>query len=337
MITSRGTVVPHPALWEQPAMRAALARRDIGAVYRRLTDAGFSQRQIAALTGQSQSEISEILRGRQVLTYPVLMRIADGLGIARGRMGLAAAPERPQLVPAEPMDEDTKRRALLAAATGALFGDPELGAPPELPEHPEPPTPLPSRLAARDVGALRALTRQLETLAKAYGGSAETLSQVALSAERLMSVPGPEKITSDLTVAIGELHTVAGWAAFDAHQDAASSYHLARAMELGTSDGLVFSKAAYLSGVATAERGHHNDGLKLLQLGKISLDSVPATSRTSELASWLAADSAIVLARMDQGAAARRALGMARDSWCPPTADDQADMAWVTALAQLAL
>src|SRR6185312_776156 len=125
-------------------------------------------------------------------------------------------------------------------------------------------------------------------------------------------------------IAIAELHTVAGWAAFDAHQDSTSSNHFARAMELSADDGVMFGKAAYLSGVATAERGHYNDGLKLLQLGKISLDSAPATPRTRELASWLAADSAVVLARMNQVDAARGALAMASDTWCAPDADDQA-------------
>ncbi|MGH4017442.1 MAG: hypothetical protein ACRDSL_26670 [Pseudonocardiaceae bacterium] len=42
------------------------------------------------LTEQSQSEVNEICRGhRQVLAYEVLARIADGLGLPRGHMGLA--------------------------------------------------------------------------------------------------------------------------------------------------------------------------------------------------------------------------------------------------------
>jgi predicted XRE-type DNA-binding protein len=73
-----------PQLWERPRMRAALARRDIGEVYRLLGAAGVSQRQIAALTGQNQSEISDINQGRQVQAYDLLVRIADGLGIPRG-------------------------------------------------------------------------------------------------------------------------------------------------------------------------------------------------------------------------------------------------------------
>jgi transcriptional regulator with XRE-family HTH domain len=47
-------------------------------LYHVLKDAGVTQRQIAALTGQSQSEVSEIPSGRKVLAYDVLVRIADG-------------------------------------------------------------------------------------------------------------------------------------------------------------------------------------------------------------------------------------------------------------------
>ncbi|MGH3839307.1 MAG: helix-turn-helix domain-containing protein, partial [Pseudonocardiaceae bacterium] len=78
-----------PALWDKPAMHRALAVRDVGEVYRLLGRVGISQRQISELTGQSQSEVNEICRGyRQVLAYDLLVRIADGLGIPHGHMGL---------------------------------------------------------------------------------------------------------------------------------------------------------------------------------------------------------------------------------------------------------
>src|SRR5256885_9911991 len=78
-----------PQVWSKPDMRQALLAREIDSVYRVLRRHGISQRQIAALTGQSQSEVSEILKGRQVMAYDVLVRIADGLGVPRGYMGLA--------------------------------------------------------------------------------------------------------------------------------------------------------------------------------------------------------------------------------------------------------
>ena len=88
-ITSqRGGV--EPQVWEDPVMRLALAARDITTVYRLLQKRGFSQQRIAAMTGQSQPEVSAIIHGRKVTTYGVLLRIADGLGIPRGYLGLAS-------------------------------------------------------------------------------------------------------------------------------------------------------------------------------------------------------------------------------------------------------
>lgn len=78
-----------PALWDDPNVAEALTTRDIAQLFRFLQERGVPQRRIAAHTGQSQSEISEILNGRTVTSYPVLERIALGLGIPRGRLGLA--------------------------------------------------------------------------------------------------------------------------------------------------------------------------------------------------------------------------------------------------------
>lgn len=79
-----------PKVWQRKDMRSALAKRDMATVYRLLQRFGVSQRAIAARTGQSQSEISEIISGpRQVVSYDVLERIAIGLSIPRGWMGLA--------------------------------------------------------------------------------------------------------------------------------------------------------------------------------------------------------------------------------------------------------
>src|SRR5262249_61890849 len=89
-----------PEEWERPAMRAALADRDITTVYRLLQKAGFSQQKIAALSGQSQPEVSAIIHGRKVQAYDVLSRVADGLGIPRGYMGLSYAVEPGQISPA---------------------------------------------------------------------------------------------------------------------------------------------------------------------------------------------------------------------------------------------
>lgn len=77
------------AVWEDGAGTLSLAARDVTAVYRHLIASGVSQRRIADATGQSQSEVSEIVAGRQVQSYDVLVRIAKGFGVPCGWTGLA--------------------------------------------------------------------------------------------------------------------------------------------------------------------------------------------------------------------------------------------------------
>jgi transcriptional regulator with XRE-family HTH domain len=86
------------AVWRRPDMRRALAVRDVAMVFQILQRYGISQRRIAASTGQSQSEISEILKGRRVVSYDVLVRIALGLGVPRGHLGLAYDEETRELI-----------------------------------------------------------------------------------------------------------------------------------------------------------------------------------------------------------------------------------------------
>jgi hypothetical protein len=74
-----------PTLFWRADVRRVLAALDIGGLYRVLgADAGVSQRQIAACTGQSQSEVSEIVAGRRRAEgHQVLGRIAEGFDIPR--------------------------------------------------------------------------------------------------------------------------------------------------------------------------------------------------------------------------------------------------------------
>jgi hypothetical protein len=84
---------PDPQMWERTEMRAALGARDITRVYRLLQNLGYSQQRIASMTGQSQPEVSAVIHGRKVMAYEVLSRIANGLGIPRGYLGLAYTDE----------------------------------------------------------------------------------------------------------------------------------------------------------------------------------------------------------------------------------------------------
>jgi transcriptional regulator with XRE-family HTH domain len=143
-----------------PGMPEALASREIATVrYRLLSKHGVPQRQIAAATGQSQSEVCEILKGRQVQAYDVLVRICEGLGVPREVMGLgfgAYAVDSPARQPDGEDEADVLRRQfahLLALAGAAVVGTPipgvgELLANPRMPDQV---SDVPSRVGRADV------------------------------------------------------------------------------------------------------------------------------------------------------------------------------------------
>ena len=92
---------PDPQWWRTGAldaqpMREILAARDIGSVFRFLGARGWSRAALAAATGLSETRVRQIRGGTQrVESYDVLQRIADGLGIPRGQMGLASGERVP--------------------------------------------------------------------------------------------------------------------------------------------------------------------------------------------------------------------------------------------------
>ena len=179
-----------PAVWERPQMRQALAARDMAAVYGLLQRIGISQRHIAALTAQSQSEISEILKGRQVMAYEVLGRIADGLGIPRGYMGLAyddSCPGPPRRrCPATTATSTRTRRSTDArpCRTGdhrrGEGGERHVDASPGLRGDP-----APQRIGLADIEQVETVTRTLRALDHQHGGGVcrdAVVAQLAWSA-----------------------------------------------------------------------------------------------------------------------------------------------------------
>jgi transcriptional regulator with XRE-family HTH domain len=103
-------------LWDRPAMREALERRDIGAVLRLMRQyAGASQMGLSMRIGIAQPEISGIMTGRKrVTSLERLERVADGLDMpdeARMTLGLAphgwslAAPVERLISPADRQEQ----------------------------------------------------------------------------------------------------------------------------------------------------------------------------------------------------------------------------------------
>ncbi|MGH3717490.1 MAG: helix-turn-helix domain-containing protein [Pseudonocardiaceae bacterium] len=336
-----------PEFFEDDEVRAALANRDIRALYRLLQRVGVSQRQIADLTGQSQSEVSEItLKGRQVLNVQVLERIADGIGIPRARMGLSYGEDAPPAV--EEVDENMKRRIMLAAtvATAVNPGAQALVEPIQLPLPPE--EPLPSRLDMFHVHAVRTATTQLRGMARYHGGHGGLFSAAATLYTRWMHVPATETIKAQLAAALAELHTEAGWACYDSGVDGRG--HFTRALGLAdvARDTYGVANAAWNTGLTLVLSGHPNDALKFFQLGQFRLWCSPhnkptlATQRTDDpripiLTAQLNRQSAAAYAVMKGSDEANRYLAKAHDKWEPADVWERASADLDTAGIQLDL
>jgi transcriptional regulator with XRE-family HTH domain len=305
--------------WNEAEMKRVLADRDVSSVYRQLRRYGISQRHIAALTGQSQSEVSEILKGRQVMAYDVLVRICVGLGIPREYMGLAyGATTATSLVGSTDNalaeeDESVKRRKLLAHGAAVLFGTAVLGADRGqwLPSPAQ--TPAPSHIGMTDVKQVEAATRAMRALDYQFGGGACRDAVVAqLSwAQRLLGASSKEEVRLRLYRALGDLQNLAGWTTFDVGLLDSSRSHFASALEFAkqSGDSSLLSNIMYRIGRVYLHRGEANDALKWFQLGQIA-----AQDSGSELAvAVLCGNEAWAYAMLDDQVQAKKMLDRSRD------------------------
>lgn len=344
--------LPDLELFALPGMRAALVNRDIGTVYRILMQAGVVQRVIAQATGQSQSEVCEILKGRQVMAYDVLDRIATGLGVPREAMGLGygAYAEGTASEPGEETDEDVLRRQfqhLLALAGAVAFGTavPGVG---ELMLGSSSAGGLlvdtPSRIGERDVAVICDYTASLRAAARTVGGQAGPATALAGWADSWIGADASPPARRALLSALSDLHLVAAWCCHDSCAPSAAYHHFSVAVQLAidAGDGYRASYALRHAAMMLIDRAQPNNALKLVQLADLHLTDAPRDdSRVPVLRSWLAVESALAQAQLsDTESAARRVrseLARARDGYEPPDSHARADMDLVTALVQLHL
>lgn len=322
-----------PEVWEEPDMRQAVAARDISTVYRLLRRVGVSQRQIAALTGQSQSEVSEILKGRQVMAYDVLVRISNGLGIPREYMGLAyggstatSAVEKPCGALAEE-EESVKRRKFVTHAAAMALGAavPVVDRSEWFPDPVQ--TPAPGRIGMSDVKQVEAATRVLRGLDYQFGGGAcrdAVVAQFSWS-QRLITASGTDVVRKHLFRALADLQNLAGWTTFDIGLLDASRNHFGTALELAKESGDhgLMSNVLYRMGRVYLHHDSADEALKIFQLGQIA-----AQDSGSELAvAVLCANEAWAYARMGKHELAVKLLGRARDELSRATLDEAPDWA----------
>ncbi|MGH3832740.1 MAG: helix-turn-helix domain-containing protein [Pseudonocardiaceae bacterium] len=300
-----------PEFFTSDEMRAALTARDIGTVYRLLGRQDVSQRRIAHLTGQSQSEVCEIRQGRRVRDIWVLERIADGLGVPRAWLGLSFGEQAPNPPSAgKERSGAVKRRVLVATASTVAMGQVCVG-PPELAlptEHP-----LPTRLDIAHVHTVAAVTERLRGVARYYGGQADLFSAVATLYTRWMRVPATDVVKARLAAALAELHTEAGWCCYDSGLDGAGFFTHALRLAGTARDTYGIANAAWHAGMTLVRTGHPNDALKLFQLGGFQLRPSADDGRVPTLAARLARASATAYAAMGGLDAALRCLAEAND------------------------
>lgn len=330
---------PDPAVWDEPEMREALAVRDMAAVFRLLKAHGVSQRRIAALTGQSQPEISDILRGRIVTSYDLLSRIARGLGIPRGHMGLAYGPgvdpEEQGGLASSGGDvaswsggesgaggSDVHRRAFItrvaqiaitgisAAELSRILSQPAAAGAATVPTV--------GRIGVGEAQALEAAVLHLRSRDDLLGGGAVVPSAAGEIqwARSLLGASASEQVGQRIQLAAADLHSAAGWAAFDTgdHDQARSwlATGLALAKDAGAHD--LAAKVLFQLGRIYLHESDADGALKMFQLGQLAAQDsgVPRAVALMHLSSaWATAE----LGKADHaiGLLARAGDELARD------------------------
>ena len=312
-----------PALYWRDNVRPVLAARDIGVLYLVLKDdAELTQRRIAELTGQSQSEVSEILKGRQVRDVTVLERIAKGLGIPLELMGLSygehSAYGEDSTVAEAPdgVDENMQRRDLIAMSAFATLGFVPFGTLLNPPPGPGVLS-LPSQLGMTDVVEIKNTIEQLRSAARARGGQARAVSAAAIEYGRLTQVPAAEPVAARLGSVLADLHTLAGWCCYDSGLSRRARWHYRQAIDYATAAPDDYRLADVLQYVGILERaaGHPNEAVKFYQLAGFHLGA----KGDPGLVAWGHGLSALALANLEHPQAAEH-LTRAREGWQPSSA-----------------
>lgn len=304
-------------------MRQALRDHDLAFVFRKLKGCGYTQRNIGELTRQSQSEISDIMAGREVLAYSVLLRVADGLRIPRGYMGLGNYDEG-ERTPVEDaltvgvttIDEAEEIRATLKHAAEVMMGT-------SLPETArwwqplsEPRTPVPDRIGDRDVANLEHLTRVLRAVDYQNGGGAcrEAVIAQAAYARAMLRSDCTDEVRLRIRLAVADLHNLAGWTSFDIglHSNARLHFSFALEQAKATDNLSLAANVLYRQGRVHLHRGFLDQALRFFQLGQLAAQDAddPIT------VAMLHANLAWTHAMMGSRSKATSALGRAEDEFC---------------------
>lgn len=225
----------------------------------------------------------------------MLERIADGLGVPRGFMGLAYTDEAAHGAATSAGLHRTKddfmleRRGFLGLISkivmGAVLTQPEVDLLAVGPDT----TPVPNRVGATDVVQVRALTAALRSYDAAHGGGSCRDAILAHThwAQSLLHASATDAVRTSLLSAIAEAKTMAGWTAHDLGLQSDAQRWLGQAVRdtQDAGDPAHTAIVLYHLGRVPLDNDDPAEALKLFQLGQIAAQD--SHSSVADLAGYL--------------------------------------------------
>jgi transcriptional regulator with XRE-family HTH domain len=306
------------AAWDGRPLHAVLHEHDIAGLFGFLEARGWSPSAIAAVTGLSANRVRAIRQGRRrVTSYQELERLAVGLDIHRGLLGLAfavpdsvAMPELRVWLAADPADtvDDVRRRSALALPTLAAAAAATAVVEPwnrlaYALEHP-------GRLDEQTVEHLQWHTREFFDREE-YTPGRWLIAGLRVHTERMVRLAknGPARFHGALITSVGEALALAAWLAWDSGMSGTAERTYDKAAEVAedAEDGpLLACTLGYRSYLVEAE-GDLPAARELLA----GAQGFARGQHSAGTRSWLAAREAEVAAGLSSEAAAQRALDRA--------------------------
>ncbi|MEU7532097.1 XRE family transcriptional regulator [Saccharothrix sp. NPDC042600] len=262
--------------WEHPALRAALAARDIGAViraYRRHPHHGrlIRQETVASWINLSSTRLSRIENGEAVHDLTKLTRWAQRLRIPQHRLWFQlpdASPDSSALAA-----QTVERQQPTVDAHPLTFDDLRWDAPPR-------------RLVGRtEVEQVRLMTGALAASENLYGGGMAGEAGIAHLrwACRTLQARSAPTVRPRLLEAVGNLAAVVGFSAFDVgdHDTAARCFRVS--LWCAEEGGSWELRAATLTDMArqAIHLGKLDEALSLVEFAQVRADRVTATARAA--------------------------------------------------------
>jgi transcriptional regulator with XRE-family HTH domain len=260
------------------ALPQILASRDIARLFRFLKTRGFSRAAIAAATGLSETRVRAIMQGgQQVTSYEVLERVAHGLDIDRGLMGLsytASDPAQPaaptDILLADPCEHPDFLGVLAAYAVGAPARD----AGHLLPAPPPGAQGVPAVVTRQHVDVLRDVSQRHRQFDADRGGGScrdSALAYLRWAYGMLHARHDSDATTRDLKATLADMYQVIGWACHDLGEHGAARRYLTAGLDLARQidDLPLIAGAFYRLGRVSIHQHRAQEALRLWQLGQI--------------------------------------------------------------------